>query len=193
MNRLHSLPLSTRFAPSILSSEPRLRDHRGQSITPLYIYPSSTGIGCSVSSQVFIYHFRKSLYFAMHLPGAPWYFFYVIFTFVNALSPSNNCVASIRNSRVIGHASTTQPTVCEWLGVPYAAAPIGDLRFAPPVRLPLVETINADNFVRFPLTNQEDEVCRITNSSNVGLRLSSEHSTSLRVPKRNCTVHEDLS
>lgn len=81
-----------------------------------------------------------------------------MFTFTSASNHPNNCVALVNTSRVIGHASTSQPTVCEWFGVPYAAAPIRDLRFAPPVRLPLVETINADNFVRFALTNHEDEI-----------------------------------
>ncbi|KAH6655086.1 carboxylesterase [Truncatella angustata] len=43
-----------------------------------------------------------------------------------------DCVLKTPNGRIVGHQSDTQPGVCEFLGIPYAAAPVGNLRFAPP-------------------------------------------------------------
>lgn len=82
----------------------------------------------------------------MHGSRARWYLF--ISTCAYALRNPYDCIARGNDVRVVGHSSSTHPTVCEWLGIPYAAAPIGDLRFAVPVRAALSETIHADEFVR---------------------------------------------
>lgn len=58
----------------------------------------------------------------------------------------NNCVARTDDGRdFLGHH---QNSVCEWLGIPYAQAPVRDLRFAPPVK-PLSSngTLKADKYV----------------------------------------------
>lgn len=49
-------------------------------------------------------------------------------------SLDHNCVARTNDQIFGGHYSTQQTSVCEWLGIPYAEAPVGGLRFAPPVK-----------------------------------------------------------
>jgi hypothetical protein len=52
---------------------------------------------------------------------------------------------------VSGHASSNASAqVSEYLGIPYAQPPVGDLRFAPPVRYAGSSGINGTNFVCHP-------------------------------------------
>lgn len=66
-----------------------------------------------------------------------------------AYSPlDDNCVARTDNKVFGGHKSTQQTSVCEWLGIPYGQAPVGDLRFAPPVKPFLSNgSFDADTYV----------------------------------------------
>ncbi|OQE26791.1 hypothetical protein PENSTE_c005G07852 [Penicillium steckii] len=60
---------------------------------------------------------------------------------------------------IVGHTASRKPDVSEYLGIPYAAAPIGDLRFAAPVAYkPNGSTIMADsyNFADFYLNKSLD-------------------------------------
>src|SRR5438045_1047212 len=48
---------------------------------------------------------------------------------------------------VSGHPANNASTVSEYLGIPYAMPPVGDLRWAPPVRYNGTAAINGTNFV----------------------------------------------
>ncbi|KXJ85553.1 hypothetical protein Micbo1qcDRAFT_209873 [Microdochium bolleyi] len=67
-------------------------------------------------------------------------------------NPTARCVAHVRKGQIVGHG-TPQPSgdVCEWLSIPYAAAPVGDLRFAPPKASEAQGDLAAYDYVRTPL------------------------------------------
>ena len=49
-------------------------------------------------------------------------------------NPSKYITVDTSNGPVTGHLAPNSPCVVEYLGVPYAKPPLGDLRFAPPQR-----------------------------------------------------------
>jgi hypothetical protein len=71
------------------------------------------------------------------------------------VSSSSDTVAlghmvSTTSGRLIGHPSVKKPAVLEFLGIPYAHPPVGDLRFAPPRSYSSRETFTASNYVCCP-------------------------------------------
>lgn len=52
---------------------------------------------------------------------------------------------------VTGHAAKNNSEVSEYLGIPYGQAPIGDLRFAAPVKFTGNSSLNGTSFVILPL------------------------------------------
>ena len=71
-------------------------------------------------------------------------------------------IVDTSSGAVAGHAATNYSEVSEYLGIPYAQAPVGDLRFAAPVKYPGSGRHNGSVFVShrsiplslFPLTSQ---------------------------------------
>lgn len=66
-------------------------------------------------------------------------------------SPSNWTIGqSVQTSSglVAGHAASNQSEVSEYLGIPFAQPPVGQLRFAAPVKYTGNGTLNGTNFVR---------------------------------------------
>lgn len=53
-----------------------------------------------------------------------------------------------------GHAAANHPQVSEYLGIPFAQPPIGNLRFAPPEKYTGNSTINGTNYVSVAVSNQ---------------------------------------
>ena len=49
---------------------------------------------------------------------------------------------------VSGHAASNDTQVSEYLGIPFAQPPVGELRFAPPVKYQGNSSINGTNYVR---------------------------------------------
>ena len=59
-------------------------------------------------------------------------------------------IVETSSGSVAGHAATTHPEVSEYLGIPYAQPPVGDLRFAAPLKYTGSSTINGSAFVGSP-------------------------------------------
>lgn len=60
-------------------------------------------------------------------------------------------IVETSSGAVAGHAATKYSEVSEYLGIPYAQAPVGDLRFAAPVKFAGSSMLNGSVFVGFQI------------------------------------------
>ncbi|KAJ7226988.1 cholinesterase precursor [Mycena pura] len=58
---------------------------------------------------------------------------------------------STTSGEIIGHPASKRTAVTEYLGIPFAREPVGELRFAPPLLSEKIGVINATEFVRASL------------------------------------------
>lgn len=76
-------------------------------------------------------------------------------------APSGPCgvgrVVETDSGRVQGHPADGAPLVSEYLGIPYAQPPVGDLRFQPPAAFEGDSVINGTNFVCCDQMGYRDE------------------------------------
>ena len=60
-----------------------------------------------------------------------------------------NIIIPTTSGKIIGHRAPSRPGVTEFLGIPFAQTPIGDLRFAAPRAFSSDKTFLASKFVRW--------------------------------------------
>lgn len=53
---------------------------------------------------------------------------------------------STSNGPITGHAASNSDCVVEYLGIPFAQPPVGDLRFAPPAKITVKNSYEAANY-----------------------------------------------
>jgi cholinesterase len=75
-------------------------------------------------------------------------------------------IVDTTSGRVQGHASSTRPEVSEYLGIPFAKPPVGDLRWAAPETFEGSGTLDGTIMVRQEATDGEPtEQCQVSNIS----------------------------
>ncbi len=77
-------------------------------------------------------------------------------TLVLAKQPDVGATVQTSSGPVTGHAALNQTLVSEYLGIPYAQPPVGDLRFAPPQTYSSATPLSGSSYVGWLLTTSGD-------------------------------------
>lgn len=110
---------------------------------------------------------------------------------------AGDCAAQAHDGIFRGHPSSQGSSVCEWLGIPYAEPPVGNLRFAAPVELATNISNTAYLADRYVSRTMEDKCYRstlyvlaptLTSYVPLGIRLPSDTSQLLCLSQRNRAV-----
>lgn len=81
----------------------------------------------------------------------------VCYLFSGALAWTVGQTVNTSSGPVRGHAAVNLTDVSEYLGIPYAQPPVGNLRFQPPVKYTGTKLVAGDAFVRQAITQEADE------------------------------------
>ena len=86
-----------------------------------------------------------------------------------AQRPSYNTPVQTSTGMIIGHEAPNASDVTEYLGIPYAQPPLGDLRFAAPVAFAgdAKSTFRASKFVGIFSINPLCVICKLTSRRTV--------------------------
>lgn len=71
--------------------------------------------------------------------------------FTPAVALGSGLTVSTRNGLITGHRAESALHVKEFLGIPYAKPPVGELRFKPPQKYTETKDYTASSFVSSPV------------------------------------------
>jgi hypothetical protein len=112
--------------------------------------------------RLFIFSSYLRLHYTLHQFMMRYFTVFTVLSFPLAwASPhfqrkQNNCtigqIVDTSSGPVAGHGATDYPKVSEYLGIPYGQAPVGNLRFAAPVKYNGSSMLNGSVYVSYRST-----------------------------------------
>lgn len=79
-------------------------------------------------------------------------FFAIVCSWIISVTTASRVGRAVKTTSgvVIGHAARNRSQVSEYLGIPYAQAPVANLRFEPPLAYSSATVFNASEYVSHP-------------------------------------------